>query len=329
MIGGEILSLTVVLTTGISSILMMAKVLTFSSFLFSAPDILMSFLVLFLYTLPTVVKFTLPISLVLASAVTSIRMSSDRELEAWMSCGTNIFRMCRAPFFFGIASSLLCLVSALYFEPYTNRMFEHFKWLEGHRLVEAFINNGLKEKSFIYNLKELSTQSPVSNSEISMYFNKITPDKKNMEDDSILNDYISHNVIGPKNIIELSYKYCPNLKSIIHFSSLYGKKSPYHPLYGEKKKSLSYCISKYAMEGLTNYYATLLAPKKIRINNIRVGGVKSKQPKKFIISFLKKTPINKMVDINDIANAVDFLCSEKSKYIVGENLSLDGGYNLW
>lgn len=154
-------------------------------------------------------------------------------------------------------------------------------------------------------------------------------DKKNYEDDIVLNDYISQNVIGPKNIIELSYKYCPNLKSIIHFSSLYGKKSPYHPLYDKRKKSLSYCISKYAMEGLTNYYATLLAPKKIRINNIRIGGVQNKQPKKFVTRFLKKTPINKMVDVNDIANAVNFLCSEKSKYIVGENLSLDGGYNLW
>ena len=36
-----------------------------------------------------------------------------------------------------------------------------------------------------------------------------------------------------------------------------------------------------------------------------------------------------MVDIKNLANAVDFLCSDKSQYIVGENLSLDGGYNLW
>ena len=153
--------------------------------------------------------------------------------------------------------------------------------------------------------------------------------KKSFEDDSILYDYITHNVIGPKNIIELSNKYCSQLKSIIHFSSLYGKRSPYHPLYGNKKKSLSYCISKHAMEGLTSYYAALLAPKKIRINNIRVGGIKNKQPKKFINNFLKKTPIKKMVDIKNLANAVDFLCSDKSQYVVGENLSLDGGYNLW
>ena len=54
--------------------------------------------------------------------------------------------------------------------------------------------------------------------------------KKNLyEEEEILLDYINENVIGPKNIIELSSEICKNLKSIIHFSSLYGKNSPYHP----------------------------------------------------------------------------------------------------
>ena len=83
------------------------------------------------------------------------------------------------------------------------------------------------------------------------------------------------------------------------------------------------------MEGLTKYYATLYAEKNIRINNIRVGGVRNNQPNNFLKEFLRKTPLKKMVSKNDIAYLVDFLCSEKSKYIVGENLNLEGGYNLW
>ena len=70
------------------------------------------------------------------------------------------------------------------------------------------------------------------------------------------------------------------------------------------------------MEGLTKYYSTLLAKKNIRINNIRVGGVENNQPKIFIKNFLKKTPANKMVKKQDLANVVNFLCSEKSKYII-------------
>ena len=83
------------------------------------------------------------------------------------------------------------------------------------------------------------------------------------------------------------------------------------------------------MEGLTKYYATLLASRGIRINNIRVGGIKNNQPKIFIKNFLKRTPANQMVKKLDLANTVDFLCSEKSKYIIGENISLEGGYTLW
>jgi NAD(P)-dependent dehydrogenase (short-subunit alcohol dehydrogenase family) len=153
-------------------------------------------------------------------------------------------------------------------------------------------------------------------------------DKKNYENNEILQSYIAENVIGPKNLIELSSKICKNLKSIIHFSSLYGNKSPYHPIYA-KKKSVSYCISKHAMEGLTNYYATLLASKKIRINNIRVGGVKNNQPADFIRNFKKKVPINAMVPKKNLADVVNFLCSKKSEYIIGENICMDGGYGLW
>jgi NAD(P)-dependent dehydrogenase (short-subunit alcohol dehydrogenase family) len=153
-------------------------------------------------------------------------------------------------------------------------------------------------------------------------------EKNNFESDEILQSYIAENVAGPKNLIELASTLCKNLKSIIHFSSLYGNKSPYHPMY-VKKKSLSYCISKHAMEGLTSYYATLLASKKIRINNIRVGGIKNDQPNDFIKDLIKKIPAREMVPKKNLALVVDFLCSEKSEYIIGENISLDGGYGLW
>jgi enoyl-[acyl-carrier-protein] reductase (NADH) len=83
------------------------------------------------------------------------------------------------------------------------------------------------------------------------------------------------------------------------------------------------------MEGLTKYYAALYAKKNIRINNIRVGGVKNHQPDDFKNNFLKRTPNKKMLNKNDVAYLVDFLCSEKSKNIIGENINLEGGYNLW
>ena len=54
------------------------------------------------------------------------------------------------------------------------------------------------------------------------------------EDDQILLEYINQNVIAPKNLIEQSVKTCKKIKSIINFASLYGLKSPYHPMYEKK-----------------------------------------------------------------------------------------------
>lgn len=152
--------------------------------------------------------------------------------------------------------------------------------------------------------------------------------ENSIEDDKTLFEYLNENLVGPKNLIELSSFLCPKIKSIINFSSLYGLKSPYHNIY-RRKKSLSYCVSKHALEGLTKYYATLLAKKNIRINNIRIGGIENNQPKSFVKNFLKRTPANKMAKKENLANVVNFLCSENSEYIIGENISFDGGYTLW
>ena len=49
--------------------------------------------------------------------------------------------------------------------------------------------------------------------------------KSSFENDKILFEYINENLVAPKNLIELSTTFCPKIKSIIHFSSLYGLKS--------------------------------------------------------------------------------------------------------
>ena len=45
--------------------------------------------------------------------------------------------------------------------------------------------------------------------------------------------------------------------------------------------------------------------------------------------FSQKDSAKKMAKKEDLAKVVDFLCSEDSKYIIGENISFDGGYTLW
>ena len=44
--------------------------------------------------------------------------------------------------------------------------------------------------------------------------------------------------------------------------------------------------------------------------------------------FLKKIPIGKFAEPNDIASLVHWLASEDNKYVTGQHILIDGGYTL-
>lgn len=182
LLAGEIISLTFVITAGVSSIMMMAKLPKYSDFLFSSNSILTSFLMLLLYILPSILKLTVPISLLLSCAIVTMRMSADRELEAWMSCGVSILRLAFMPTLLGILVMFISLLSALYFEPYANKQFVKFKWLQGRSLVETFIRSSLKEKAFIYDFRDTRNMPMTGAAKLSMYFGSVDSSKTKMKD---------------------------------------------------------------------------------------------------------------------------------------------------
>jgi Tropinone reductase 1 len=55
--------------------------------------------------------------------------------------------------------------------------------------------------------------------------------------------------------------------------------------------------------------------------------VKDKQDVKFIKRYIKKTPLNRMADPNDIPNACLIHLSNASSYIRGATLPVDGGWS--
>ncbi|KAB8032228.1 LptF/LptG family permease [Fluviispira multicolorata] len=172
----EIISLTFVVTASLSSIMIMAKLPRYADLLFSAPDSVTTFLMLLLYIFPNVLKLTVPISLLLASAIVTIRMAADRELEAWMASGVSIFRFAAMPTVLGIVVMLISLFSALYFEPYSTQQFNKFKWIQTRGVVEAVLANTIREKSFIY---DVPSSEKVN---LSLYFQNVSTDKSEFKD---------------------------------------------------------------------------------------------------------------------------------------------------
>ena len=77
---------------------------------------------------------------------------------------------------------------------------------------------------------------------------------------------------------------------------------------------------------MSKWLSTALAPK-IRVNSISPGGIKRNQPKKFVDLYESMTPLNKMLDIKDVTDAVLYLTSKNAKNITGHNLIIDGGWS--
>ncbi|MGL5693749.1 MAG: 7alpha-hydroxysteroid dehydrogenase, partial [Peptostreptococcaceae bacterium] len=94
---------------------------------------------------------------------------------------------------------------------------------------------------------------------------------------------------------------------------------------------IGYCVSKAAVNSLTENIAVQYARSNIRCNAILPGliatdaALKNMTPE-FIEVFLKHVPLKRFGQPKDIAEAVLFLASDDSSFITGETLSVAGGY---
>ena len=92
--------------------------------------------------------------------------------------------------------------------------------------------------------------------------------------------------------------------------------------------------SKAALESLVRYLAVELAPSGIRVNGVSAGVVETEALKHFpnreemIEHSTKRTPVGRLVEPEDVADAVEFLCSPAAKMVCGQTLIVDGGFSL-
>ncbi len=88
----------------------------------------------------------------------------------------------------------------------------------------------------------------------------------------------------------------------------------------------NYSGSKAGLIGAAKSAAVELARRNINLNIIAPGFVESDMTKDIPYDEVKKTiPLRRIAKPEDIANVVEFLISEKSNYIVGEVIAVNGG----
>ena len=118
----------------------------------------------------------------------------------------------------------------------------------------------------------------------------------------------------------------PNGSSIVAVSSL-----------GAQRVLENYVLvgtSKAALESVVRYLAVELSPRGIRVNAVSAGVVETEALDHFpnreqMLSAGKtRTPAGRLVEPEDVAGAVAFLCSPDAHMLRGHTLIMDGGYSL-
>jgi 3-oxoacyl-[acyl-carrier protein] reductase len=111
----------------------------------------------------------------------------------------------------------------------------------------------------------------------------------------------------------------------------FGKFIALTTLYTEQPKSalLSYITGKAALNGFVKALAFELAPKGIRINLVSPGMVDTPLiadvPVKVRLLSAAQTPLRTLATAEDVAGAISFLASDKSNYLTGETIRVNGG----
>jgi NAD(P)-dependent dehydrogenase (short-subunit alcohol dehydrogenase family) len=119
---------------------------------------------------------------------------------------------------------------------------------------------------------------------------------------------------------------------IVNTSSTYGINSPIKSVYGKSgiNSPIGYATTKAAIINFTKYIATHYADKNIRANVLSPGGIYNKnQTNYFKKEYNKRTPMNRMANVDEFNESVLYLISDASRYVTGSNLVVDGGWTAW
>ena len=142
-----------------------------------------------------------------------------------------------------------------------------------------------------------------------------------------LNDHLGSSIIFSKHLIKYFVK--QQKGNLIFFSSIYGLKPPNFEDYNKKIYStVEYSAIKSGIISITKYFAKFYKKKGLKINCISPGGILDNQEKKFIKNYTKHCNSKGLLDSSDINSLVEFLISDSSNYINGQNLVIDDGWSL-
>ncbi len=93
-------------------------------------------------------------------------------------------------------------------------------------------------------------------------------------------------------------------------------------------KPITYSVIKSGLLGLTRYLSTYWSSSGVRSNCLSPGGVYNDHDQIFVQKLSDLIPLGRMADIDEYVGAIQFLASDASSYMNGQNLVIDGGRSV-
>lgn len=188
--------------------------------------------------------------------------------------------------------------------------FDDFKYFSGDINDSNFILNCIKViKNNHNNLNYLVNNAAIEINDLIGMINIKNTEKM-----------FSTNVYAVLNLIQLSSRIMRQGGSIVNISSNVAIKG--------NPGQISYGASKGAINSITKTAAKELAQKKIRVNSVLPGLTKTDMINSTDESFINKRTehilLGRLVEPEDVANLVGFLCSTQSEMISGQIIAVDG-----
>jgi NAD(P)-dependent dehydrogenase (short-subunit alcohol dehydrogenase family) len=175
----------------------------------------------------------------------------------------------------------------------------------------------------VNDIKSKSIEINILVNNCSTWFLSSILDLKVTELDDAYNNILKSTIVGTKNIAA-AMKNKSNDNSIVNISSFAG-------IMPQKNGSIYACL-KAAIINFTKSSASELAGYGIRVNCVTPGVIKTDMTNEYIEKnrnkLLNPISMNRLGDMEEIANVVVFLSSKYADYINGENLCVTGGKYL-
>jgi|TARA_B110000114_G_scaffold131112_1_gene137305 NAD(P)-dependent dehydrogenase (short-subunit alcohol dehydrogenase family) len=93
-------------------------------------------------------------------------------------------------------------------------------------------------------------------------------------------------------------------------------------------KPVTYSVVKTGLIGLTRYTSTYWTSQGIRCNALSPGGVYTDQDQEFVGELENRIPMGRMAKIDEYHSTIQYLCSDASAYLNGQNIVVDGGRSV-